>query len=237
MCWRNRARFCPSLDSPSWVFEIKGALKSTRDIEELILDLRDSSGDHFCDSYSLVSYFFPASKVRFPTMLPNSSLIQKLTAFCLIDDTCEEPPVFAKQLKWKPSPFGFVKQAPRLQIITNGICSGACSVLIHGLMEQGVNKIYRLGPPSTSPPLGTSGTPYSLSKLRLDLSRSPFRNDGDAPPPLLTRADLHFTLDRPFKLQHGGPVYLDNTFPGVTYLSSELLADPHQFWNRILEAN
>ncbi|KAJ9058723.1 hypothetical protein DSO57_1009556 [Entomophthora muscae] len=235
-----------SLDaSAQWEESITQALLyiNKGQVDEVILDLRGSSGNHVCGSYHLIDHFKPQkSKVNFPIFLPNSTIIQKLTAACAFHGLrCRKKPSFVNEMKCKPSSIKNLNpKPPKVRILTNGICTGACAILIHGLVQAGVPGIYFLGAPNLRTPFGKIGTPYSHRQLRVDLSHAKLESEPDAPPQFLTQANLHFTLGATYRPHHTHLELLDHILPGKVVQISD--SEPFLFnsldvWNYILDIN
>ncbi|KAJ9058717.1 hypothetical protein DSO57_1009550 [Entomophthora muscae] len=229
-------------DTAVWESEIHRALMYllSRNIGELVLDLRDSGGHHVCGSYQLAEYLFPRKTIpRFPYVLPNAPLIKEIMKDCLqAPHDCTDIPIFSGNSNCGTS---FLKDMPlhfnssKTKIITNGLCEGACAILVHALTKAGVADLHFVGPPGIQPILGSSGISYSLKKLNQFLERKPqlMKTHGF---PFYTDVDLTFTLGQPLEMNPDRVVFLNEVAPAkaVHNYSSDAMVSPLVLWQTVL---
>ncbi|KAJ9050938.1 hypothetical protein DSO57_1009296 [Entomophthora muscae] len=232
------------VDSLQWEKEISASLAyiSRKALDELIIDLRDSSGDHYCGSYALLNHFRTFT-TRYPATPSNSAIIHNIVDECISKkQSCLSIPTFVKPLQCHPHPSSNPSYflPSRIHIVTNGLCKGACAILVHGLMENSHSKFYFVGLSTKNPPLGTTSIPYSLTQFITEASMTKSGRSPLIPAPLLTRANLYFNVAQFYTMKNAIPVLLDDFFPATIPLqenSDSFIFDPTHLWNTILNTN
>ncbi|KAJ9050942.1 hypothetical protein DSO57_1009300 [Entomophthora muscae] len=163
-----------------WEKNMTSALLALSPAKELLLDLRDSSGDNVCGSYHLLNYLIPNTNQTHykPTLKTNQNLERMMHPCRHSFISCKVAPFITKifncQKTFLPTnknPFN----PSDIVIVTNGLCSGACAILFHGLVDSNVSKIYFVGPSNMNPPISTSTISYPLHQLHADLKAPPIK--------------------------------------------------------------
>ncbi|KAJ9060961.1 hypothetical protein DSO57_1025410 [Entomophthora muscae] len=230
-------------DIYSWEKQVYNTLMHIGSVnaDELVLDLRDSSGDYFCGSYHLAEYLTSnLTRKHFPLYFPNFPLIDTISTKCrLATNPCSQIFTALKATQCGPS---FLKGLPPLhnvasiKLITNGICDGACAILVHSLLQPESAELYFLGPPIIQPAVGPSGTPFSLKQLSGLMLLAEVGSDIQIPP-LPTGADLYFSLAHPYTTIRTKKFLLDQLPPGVIYHindSDQIAFNPINLWKNVL---
>ncbi|KAJ9050960.1 hypothetical protein DSO57_1009318 [Entomophthora muscae] len=209
----NAALIISSFDnSNKWRKDLVEALEylSQQRIENVILDLRSSTGDDICGSYALLDYLFPdLPKKRFPIIF--SPAVESFTEpfFLNYNRTCQ----FSIPTPKRTTPY-------KLKILTDGVCTKACSILVHGLIELSAIPTYILGNLEHKPSDHAGAIPYNLKLLE----------------PPLTDANLFFSLGQTSTSRNNEPRPLDYMFRLARHHLDYPL-HPTLLYNKILNTN